>query len=461
MESYNDLEKYLLGTSLSSPPDRDDLQPLIDNIRFALIPKFGALAVIWPGISQVLTYRSLAQSTIVSLVDDVIKPMCTAKVMTWIEVREVIGSAEALVGAVRSDTLAKVKEASLSFLSLYDFSEGQDDGVIVIQDTVSLLGIEKLQEGVVTALERALEQFLGANSAVRPVLIKAALDLKVANETSAVIISRIQDLMLKIIDSSGAQGVDDIPDQLLRYTVKQDDVLAELMTMQFYESLLDLYLPPLIFLKTRQEYFDIASIYQSSDSLGLEKSASARSLGRLSQARTELFAEIDHSLAIVKNLTVRDETDRKLLALIPGDYLAEHNSQLIRSFPVATATLLPILCNWCSSYDALGLLDLTTAKLTKLPVPELLQVGRALAMSPAGTKALATMPGVMEILLDRQGRSGYELMRLRGDIVDALAEDANYEILGEFWYTKVRNEQAIGHWGDGGEVKVDLMDSAA
>ncbi|KAK9489633.1 hypothetical protein V1508DRAFT_427420 [Lipomyces doorenjongii] len=460
-DPYEKLATYLLSSTLASPPTSEALQVHINAIRTTVVPKPGVLSTIWPGILQVLAYPILTNEIITLLVDEVVEPIIASGASTWEEIRTTVGDAETLLETSKADTNSKVKKAAIGFLSFYDFSDGEQKGLEIVQEIVGIITIENQPEGVITRVENIIDQFLTNYFAVRPTVIRSVLEIKKAGKYSATIISRVQELTLTILRHN-TTGVDDIPADLLNYTVTQDDILAELMTIQFYESLLDLYLPPTIFFITKPTYLEIANTCKSSAATNLERSAASRTLGRLSRSREDVFSEIDSSLGIVKNLTLRDEIDRTMLALIPGKYIATVNPQLIRNFPVSAASLVDILLNWCHSKEALDLLRLDTPKLTKLPVPELLRVGKALAESYHGKKVLVSLPGVMEVLLTRRERMGYRIMRLRGDIVDTLAE-SDSETLGLYWYDRVQEERVRGHWGreENGEPKVDIMDRAA
>ncbi|KAK9371357.1 hypothetical protein V1509DRAFT_614420 [Lipomyces kononenkoae] len=460
-DPYEKLNAYLLSCTSASPPTSDGIHAHINATRTTGVPQSGVLSTIWPGILQVLAYETLTDEVISSLVDDVVEPIIASGASNWEEVKLTVGDAQALIAIAKTDTHSKVKKAAIGFLSLYDFSDGERKGLEIVEETVGMITIENQPEGVITRVEKIIDQFLTNHFAVRSTVIKSLLAIKEAGNNSATIVSRVQELTLTILRHS-TSGVDDIPADLLNYTFSQNDIIEELMTIQFYESLLDLYLPPTIFFITKPTYLAIANIYQSSMATNLERSAAARTLGRLSRSREDVFGEIDSGLGIVKNLTLRDEVDRTMLALIPGKYVASLNPQIIRNFPVSTASLVDILINWCHSKEALDLLRLDTPKLTKLPVPELLRVGKALAETHHGKKVLIGLPGIMEVLLTRRERMGYTIMRLRGDIVDALAE-SDAETLGLYWYDRVRGEKIRGHWGreDDGNPQVDIMDTAA
>ncbi|KAK9359518.1 hypothetical protein V1504DRAFT_457839 [Lipomyces starkeyi] len=460
-DPYEKFATYLLSSTSTSPPTSEALQVHINAIRTTVVPKPGVLSTIWPGILQVLAYPILTNETITSLVDEVVEPIIASGASTWEEIKRTVGDAETLLETAKADTNSKVKKAAIGFLSFYDFSDGEQKGLEIVQEIVGMITIENQPEGVITRVENIIDQFLTNYFAVRQTVIISVLEIKKAGKNSATIISRVQELTLTILRHN-TTGVDDIPADLLNYAVTQDDILAELMTIQFYESLLDLYLPPTIFFITKPTYLEIANICKSSSATNLERSAASRTLGRLSRSREDVFSAIDSSLGIVKNLTLRDEIDRTMLAFIPGKYIATVNPQLIRNFPVSTASLVDILINWCHSKEALDLLLLDTPKLTKLPVPELLRVGKALAESHHGKKVLVSLPGVMEVLLTRRERMGYRIMRLRGDIVDTLAE-SDSEILGPYWYERVREQKVRGHWGreENVDPKVDIMDRAA
>ncbi|KAK9239009.1 hypothetical protein V1525DRAFT_399537 [Lipomyces kononenkoae] len=460
-DPYEKLNAYLLSSTSTSPPTSDGIHAHINAIRTTGVPQPGVLSTIWPGVQQVLAYPTLTDVIITSLVDDVVEPIIASGTSNWEEVKETVGDAETLIATAKADTHSKVKKAAIGFLSFYDFSDGERKGFEIVQEIVGMITIENQPEGVITRVEKIIDQLLTSQFAVRLTVIKSLLAIKNAGNNSATIISRVQQLTLTVLGHS-TSGVDDIPADLLNYTFTQDDIMAALMTIQFYESLLDLYLPPTIFFITKPSYLEIANIYKSSSATNLERSAASRSLGRLSRSREDVFSEIDSRLGIVKNLTLREEIDRTMLALIPGKYVASLNPQIIRNFPVSTASLVDILINWCHSTEALDLLRLDTPRLTKLPVPELLRVGKALAETYYGKKVLVGLPGVMEVLLTRRERMGYRIMRLRGDIVDALVE-SDSETLGPYWYDRVREEKLRGHWGreDDGNPKVDIMDRAA
>ncbi|KAK9246091.1 hypothetical protein V1506DRAFT_536235 [Lipomyces tetrasporus] len=460
-DPYEKLEAYLLSSTTTSPPTPEGLQVHINAIRGGIVPKLGALSAIWPGILQVLAYPSLSNESVALLVDEVVEPIITSGTSNWEEVKTTVGDAETLLATARADTHPKVKKAAIGFLSFYDFLDGEEKSFELVQEIVGIITIEKQPEGAIARVEKVIDQFLTSYFAVRPAVIKSVLAIRKKAQSSATIISRVQELTLTILRHN-AFGVDDIPEDLVIYRIANDDILAELMNIQFYESLLDLYLPPTIFIMAKPAYLEIAQTYKSLTAINLERSAASRTLGRLSKSRVGVFSEIDNSLGIVRNLTLRDEIDRTMLALIPGEYIATVNPQLIRNFPVSTASLVDILINWCHTKEALDLLQLDTPGLTKLPVPELLRVGKALAESYHGKKLLVSLPGVMEVLLTRRERMGYRIMRLRGDVVDALAESDN-ATLGPYWYDRVREEKIRGHWGseENGEAKVDIMDRAA
>ncbi|KAK9320100.1 hypothetical protein V1517DRAFT_16834 [Lipomyces orientalis] len=460
-DPYEKLAAYLLSSTATSPPTPEGLQVHINAIRGGVVPKLGALSTIWPGILQVLAYPTLTNESIALLVDEVVEPIISSGASNWEEVKTTVGDAETLLATARADTHPKVKKAAIGFLSFYDFLDGEDKGFELVQEIVAIITIEKEPEGAIARVEKVIDQFLTNYFAVRPAILKSVLAIRKRAKNSATVISRVQELTLTILRHN-TSGVDDIPEDLVIYRIANDDILAELMTIQFYESLLDLYLPPTIFIMAKPAYLEIAQTYKSPSAINLERSAASRTLGRLSKSRAGVFSEIDNSLGIVRNLTLRDEIDRKLLALIPGEYIATVNPQLIRNFPVSTASLVDILINWCHSKEALDLLQLDTPNLTRLPVPELLRVGKALAESYHGKKLLVSLPGVMEVLLTRRERMGYRIMRLRGDVVDALAESDN-ATLGPYWYDRVLEEKIRGHWGreENGEPKVDIMDRAA
>ncbi|KAK7205595.1 hypothetical protein BZA70DRAFT_278513 [Myxozyma melibiosi] len=474
-DPYAALAAFLAASSDAKIPSAQACQLYISALRLAGTPHPGALTAVWPGIARVLQFRSLPSETAAVLVDDVIDPIVASGSLSWTEVCAVAGSADVLIGTVAADTHDKIRQAAVGFLSCFDFATAaEDESEHVLAGLLALITREKLSEGVVARIEKAVDKFLThpTSSSVRPLVIRQLSEIRLQFGSSAVVASRIQGLSLIILRHSSA-GVDDVPENLICFAVASDDILAELVTIQFYESLLELFLPPSIFYSTKPAYLEIADIYTSSSAIGLERTAAARALGRLAQTRSEIFADIDASLHITKNLTLRDDSDRAILTLVPGDYLAEHNPALLRGYPITSASLVDITCNLMRSALARSLLSssLTSQNLLRLPVPDLLRVCKELASassgdgsssSNSGAQILVSMPGVMDVVLSKSGKMGYELMRLRGDVVDALYE-VSEELIGPYWAGRIREAKMSGTWGtnDSDVPAVEVMDSTS
>ncbi|KAK9383777.1 uncharacterized protein V2V93DRAFT_362704 [Kockiozyma suomiensis] len=463
-DPYTSLASYLESTTESSPPTSTALQPYISAFLALGSPQPGSLTAIWPGISKVLQFRSLQSETAAVLVDEVIEPIVTAGTLSWSEIEAVVGSgAEALIETVRAaGAQDKIRQAAVAFLSCYVFpdhiSPAEDS---ILSSVVGFLANEKLSEGVISRVEKTIDKFLTAFPLVRASVIRYASSIKDKFSTSAIVSSRVQGLVLIILQHS-TNGVDDVPENLILFDVASEDILAELVTIQFYESLLDLFLPPSIFHKTKSAYTQIAEIYCSSSALGLERGAAARALGRLAQSRLEVFTQLDSEFGIVRNLAVRDETDQTLLSLIPGDYLAQHNPSIIRTLTIYSASLIEVTCNCIRSSKARSLMQVNSQNLMRLPVPELLRVCKELAQSVDGAQVLVEMPGVMEVVLSKVDKTGYELLRLRGDVIDALSEFSNDQI-GAYWAGRIREASLRGVWGtnETDVPSVDVMDSTS
>ncbi|KAK9452070.1 uncharacterized protein V1518DRAFT_410291 [Limtongia smithiae] len=463
-DPYTLLAGYL-ESARSESLDIRVLQRYVSAVRSAGPPSPGSLARIWPGVVICLSIPTLSSDIIALLVDDVISPLISAPGATsWQEIKTVVGDAEALLTTVMTETHDKIRQTAVEFLSLYDFSAG-GNGEQVIRNVVGLVQNEKLSEGIISRVETAVARFLVSGAPfARSVVITNALEIKRETpETATTTMARVQELVLLILrQKSNSTGVDDIPPELVVFAVASDDMLAELVTMQFYEALLQLYLPPSIFMVAKPAYVEIARIYSSSFASSISRGAAGRTLGRLGQLRGDVFALIDAEFSIVKNLTLRDEVDRTLLALIPGDYVALHNPAIVRNYPISSASLVEVLCNWVHSSDARSLLALDSQHLLRLPVPELLRVCKELATTSDGALVLVSMPAVMDVILTKKDSFGYQIARLRGDVIDALQE-IREDVIGPYWAGRIREAKLEGPWGHAGsnEARVDVMDRAA
>ncbi|KAK9462576.1 uncharacterized protein V1516DRAFT_670616 [Lipomyces oligophaga] len=461
-DPYTSLATFLEQTDRFNVPLSTAFEPYLNSIRASGDAPAGALTAVWPGIMSVLQIQTLPAETARVLVDEVIDPIIASNNLSWSEVEAVVGSEQVLLGTVRADTHDKIRQAALSLLSCFRFSGTQDDrNKFVVDSVVDLISVEKLSEGLIARVERTIRKFLKAYDQSRTFIINRLCTIrKQPVNISAIVESRIQELTLVILRDTADQGIDDISEQLILYSVQTDDMLEELVIIQFYESLLELNLPPQIFHLCKPAYKEIAVIYRSSDSVAIERSSAARALGLLALNRPGLFEELDSELKIVQGLIIRDEIDQIILTLIPGDQVARKNPEIVRSFPVSSGSLINILCNFVRYSSCRDLLQINSQKLLRLPVPELLKLCKDLASSVGGASLLISMPAIMDIILTKTGKSGYELTRLRGDIIDSLA-DVDREVTGLYWAGRIREAKTTGIWGrsDTNEAFADIMDT--
>ncbi|KAK9453310.1 hypothetical protein V1511DRAFT_505343 [Dipodascopsis uninucleata] len=453
MDGYDRLGAFLESRNSGADLNSQTLDQYYNNIRANTTPRSGALAAIWPGILHVLRLPALSSYSIESLIDEVITPLVKSNIIEWPEVRECVGSWQVLIESVKADTHDKIRQAALDFLSLYDFSEGDE----FVEPLTDVLFSENLSEQCVARIEKAFHKFLTGDISIRQSLI-GALSAKVDDPTlTAVALSRLQSLVLILLKDTGSKGV---PDNLLKFAYSKDDTLSSLTTMKFYEKLLSLNLPPSVFETTYDCYENLVNILFS-HSTSMEKTEAAVVLGQLARSKPEVFERIDNQLGVVRNLTLRDETDCVLLRLISGDYIAAKAPQLIVNFPVSSSETAEVLSNLCLYRSSLKLLRLETASLAKLPVESLLLVCLSLASTKFGARTLVSLPGIMDMVIQRRDRMGYDLARIRGDVIDALAEQGE-DVLGP-WARVISEEKRLGPWASetSNEARVDVLDRTA
>ncbi|KAK9478644.1 hypothetical protein V1514DRAFT_330643 [Lipomyces japonicus] len=455
MNPYAGLITYLLNTTSSSPPTVEVVRSHVNAVRLSKAPATGSLSLVWPALSHVLSLSSVPALVIDALVNDVIESIITSRTTSWKEISDCIGS-QALIATANADTANKIRQAAVDLLSLYDLG---DENEVIVKEVVALITLPNVDEGLIARVENAVFRYVQVSDWARGVVIKELSKIvSSADGASAVTISRAQAIVRIVLERYGFAGLQD--PLLLVFPLSSDDVLASITTMEFYETLNTLNLPPSFYSIVQPVYESMVKVFQSSGAMSLERTAAARTIASLSKLSNDLFQNLDVKYSLVKNLTVRDDADQVLLSRISSSYLVTQVPELIRNFPVGQASLMTVLANLCQSDDAIDLLRLDSARLLRLPVPDLLSVALILAGSRHGTEVLASLPGVMESVLQRTGRKGYEVTRLRGDVVDKLTE-WDTAVLGA-WADKVRDEHRLGVWAreGAGEAHADVQDQA-
>ncbi|KAK9473463.1 uncharacterized protein V1510DRAFT_415113 [Dipodascopsis tothii] len=436
--SIASLARYLAaGSPLSAAELARQTVPVHDDLTLDALP------VLFPAIVGVFG-RGVDDEFVETLLTAVVDPVTAsgAGPAAWDKVRAVV-PADVLAGAVADAAAAPaLATMALKLLGLYAAGAGADDAVAAA--VVGPAATKATPTTVVAQAERTVARLAGGP--LRPAVVQALAAAKAA-AADWIVLARVQALATVLLERSYA----DVPAALLQYDVAgaaAEDELAAMVCVEFYERVLELNLAPAALAAVEPQVRAIVGLH-ARGAHGVLGLAAARFVGALAQARPELFAALDADFGVVRRLSARDERDAAVLARLPAPYLAAHNPELLRTLPVAAATL-GVLANVIATDDAAGSATATVAglrpdALMRLPVPDLLRLAWALAGPAWGAARLASWPAVMGAVLE--GRRGYDLATLRGDVLARLA--AHAAELGP-WRATVEAEHRAGAWGVAG-----------